>query len=141
MSELSLQTQIVKARLKGFRASVLEPCAKSAYYDVDANEIVVLMRNGSKFCFPPHLGQGLQGATAEQLAEVEVSPSGDGLHWEALDADLSIPALVKGMFGTQAWMSELGRQGGKVKSEVKTKAARQNGKKGGRPRKHKFVGC
>jgi len=29
----------------------------------------------------------------------------------------------------------MGRKGGKVKSEAKTKAARENGQKGGRPRK------
>ncbi len=29
----------------------------------------------------------------------------------------------------------LGRKGGKAKSEAKTAAARENGKKGGRPRK------
>lgn len=30
---------------------------------------------------------------------------------------------------------ELGRKGGKVKSETKAKAVRENGKKGGRPKK------
>ena len=30
---------------------------------------------------------------------------------------------------------QLGKKGGKVKSEAKTKAVRENGKKGGRPKK------
>lgn len=33
----------------------------------------------------------------------------------------------------------LGRKGGKVKSDAKAKAARKNGRKGGRPRKPKPV--
>ncbi|WP_434112739.1 hypothetical protein [Paraburkholderia caffeinilytica] len=37
--------------------------------------------------------------------------------------------------GFIAWMREIGRSGGSVKSEAKSAAARENGKKGGRPRK------
>ena len=34
----------------------------------------------------------------EDLAQVEVLGSGYGLHWEALDADFTLP----GLFGTRA---------------------------------------
>ncbi|MDS3860547.1 DUF2442 domain-containing protein [Thermosynechococcaceae cyanobacterium BACA0444] len=40
-----------------------------------------------------------------QLAEVEVSPSGYGLHWESLDADLAVPALMSQVFGSGAWLN------------------------------------
>ena len=50
---------------------------------------------------------GLAGAYPEDLAEVEVTPSGDGLHWEKLDADFSVPALLAGVFGTAAWMVQI----------------------------------
>jgi hypothetical protein len=73
--------------------------------------------------------------TPKQLAEVEVTPSGYGLHWESLDVDLGVPELVAGLFGTKAWMSELGRQGGQSKSSAKAQASRDNGRSGGRPRK------
>ncbi len=58
-----------------------------------------------------HLLQGLQTATPEQLAEVEVSPSGYGLHWESLDADLAVPALMSQIFGSGDWIAELERTG------------------------------
>jgi hypothetical protein len=77
----------------------------------------------------------LAGASPDELAQVEVTPSGEGLHWETLDVDLSIPALMVGIFGTKAWMAELGSRGGSVTSTTKAKAARKNGKRGGRPRK------
>lgn len=35
---------------------------------------------------------------------------------------------------------QLGKLGGKVKSEAKVKAAKENGKKGGRPKKDKEYG-
>jgi hypothetical protein len=52
-----------------------------------------------------------------------------------LDADLGVSQLVSGLFGSKAWMTELGRQGGKLKSIAKAQASRENGKRGGRPRK------
>lgn len=60
---------------------------------------------------------------------------GFGLHWEALDVDLSIPTLMAGSFGTKAWMRELARRAGSVTSPAKAAAARVNGAKGGRPTK------
>lgn len=41
----------------------------------------------------------------------------------------------KDIYDTKIAAATLGRKGGKAKSEAKTKAARENGKKGGRPRK------
>jgi hypothetical protein len=35
------------------------------------------------------------------------------------------------------YLSQLGKKGGAVASEAQKAAARENGKKGGRPRKHK----
>ena len=58
-----------------------------------------------------------------------------GLHWEKLDADLSIASLVVGIFGSHAWMRELARRGGPASSPTKSAAARANGAKGGRPKK------
>ena len=135
VSDLKLETEIIKAKLAGIVASISEPRAQDAYYECDTGEIVVKMRNGAKFSFPHRVAQGLQDASAEDLAEVEVTPSGEGLHWETLDVDFSIPALMKGIFGTPFWMAELGRSGGSVTSPAKAAAVRENGKKGGRPRK------
>ncbi|MEH2242435.1 DUF2442 domain-containing protein [Nostoc sp.] len=61
------------------------------------------------FGFPSEVGQGLAGASIKDLAEVEVTFSGEGLHWKTLDVDLSIPALMNGIFGTKKWMAELAR--------------------------------
>jgi Protein of unknown function (DUF2442) len=79
--------------------------------------------------------QGLENGTPEQLAEVEIMPTGSALHWESLDADLGVSQLVLGLFGSKAWMTELGRQGGKLKSVAKAQASRENGKRGERSRK------
>jgi general stress protein YciG len=137
MTENNLEEQITKARKNFDLAESNEQWAKSAHYDRKSNCIVVDLKNGASFMFPPKLAQGLAGASPEDLAEVELTPAGDGLHWETLDVDLSIPHLMAGIFGTKRWMSEIGRKGGNSTSEVKASAARENGKKGGRPPKQK----
>jgi hypothetical protein len=111
------------------------PPAVAASYDPRDRTIRVDFANGCAFLFPADLGQGLRGATDAQLARVELMPSGHGLHWEDLDADLWIPSLMAGVFGSRAWMAELGRRGGSVRTPAKARAARRNGLKGGRPKK------
>jgi DNA invertase Pin-like site-specific DNA recombinase len=112
-----------------------EPRATSAYYDSKKGRVVVELVNGATFIFPPDVAQGIEDASAEDLEDVSVTPSGDGLRWEKLDADLSVTSLLMGIFGNKAWMSELGRQGGKSRTKAKANASRANGQKGGRPRR------
>ncbi|UEM19881.1 DUF2442 domain-containing protein [Skermanella mucosa] len=94
--------EIVDAERRGSELLMTEPRAKSAKFDASNGRIIVELINGRSFAFPPGLVQGLQDATAEQLAEVEVLGRGIGLHWESLDADLSVPGLLAGLFGTRA---------------------------------------
>ena len=108
--------------------------AVSAHYDRRRARVVVRLSTGVEVAFPAALAQGLAGADAEALSTIEISPSGLGLHWPALDADLSVPDLLQGVFGTRSWMAaQLGARGGRSRSEAKTAAARANGRKGGRP--------
>jgi hypothetical protein len=135
LTEKILKDEIAKARISARESDASELRAQSVHYDQKSSRIVVELRNGASFLFPPELVQGLAGASTDDLVQVEVTPSGEGLHWETLDVDLSIPALMIGIFGTKAWMAQLGSKGGSVTSTAKAKAARNNGKKGGRPRK------
>jgi hypothetical protein len=110
--------------------------AIAAHFDAVRAKIVIDFGGGSEFAFPPSKAQGLEGASVADLSEIEVSPAGLGLHWPRLDADLYIPALLQGIFGTKSWMAQsLGRKGGEAASEKKRAAARANGRAGGRPRK------
>jgi hypothetical protein len=131
MAELT-DAQIDDAAERGRIAHLEEPRARAARYDRELGRLVVALTNGCTFTFPPRLAQGLETATEDQLAQVEILGAGYGLHWEALDADLSIPGLLAGLFGTKAYMA---RRAGQATSPAKAAAARVNGAKGGRPRK------
>lgn len=116
-----------------------EAKAVAARYDRDSGKFIIDLANGATFIFPASLAQGLAGADPELLAEVAIAPGGTVLHWETLDADFSVDGLLAGSFGGKTWMkrlrAELARQGGKATSPAKARAARENGKKGGRPRR------
>ena len=124
--------QIDAATERGKSARLTEPRAAAARYNRKLGRVVVELTNGCTFTFPPQLAQGLEKATEEQLAQVEVLGNGFGLHWEALDADLTVPGLLAGLFGAKSYMA---RHAGQAKSPAKAAAARVNGAKGGRPTK------
>jgi len=86
--------------------------AVSARYDTLAKRIIVCLDSGLELAIPHALVEGLNDATQEALAEIEISPSGLGLHWPQLDADIYIPALLAGQFGSQQWMALLQRAAG-----------------------------
>ncbi len=131
MADLT-DAEVDAALERGKAARLNEPRAQSARYDSQLDRVVVELTNGCMFTFPPRLVQGLEAATDDQLAQVEILGSGYGLHWEALDADLSVPGLLTGLLGTRAYMAG---HAGRVKSAGKAAASRANGIKGGRPRK------
>jgi hypothetical protein len=131
MAELT-DKEIDAALARGRTAASNEPRAATARYDRRLGRVVVELTNGCTFAFPPRLAQGLEEATEDELAEVEVMGSGYGLHWEMLDVDFTVPGLLAGIFGTRSYMA---RHAGRVTSPAKAAAARTNGAKGGRPRK------
>jgi hypothetical protein len=111
-----------------------EYAAVEAHYDRRARRVIVSFPSGVQISFDPQKTQGLERATPDQLDVIELSPSGLSLHFPAVDGDVYIPALMHNILGSQAWMSQLGKVGGAVRSERKAEAARQNGRLGGRPK-------
>ena len=107
MVETNLDLQIAQARQAEALAAITEPRAVSARYDIDTGLIVITLKSGAVYSFPSAIAQGLTNAENSLLAELEVTPSGDGLHWEALDVDFTVKGLLAGIFGTKAWMAEL----------------------------------
>ena len=135
ISDKDLDKQYNRAKIAAAEALNYEPRAKSARYSPARRQVVIELTNGCSFIFPVDKAQGLAGASNKDLAAVTILGKGMGLHWEKLDADLSIASLVLGIFGSHAWMREIARQGGAASSPAKSAAARANGAKGGRPKK------
>ena len=126
--------ELANRRAKDLQAAI--PRAVSAHYDRKRGHIVVHLSSKLILSFSPHDAQGLQNAKPSQLDQIEITPSGFGIHFPKLDADLYVPGLLEGFLGSKKWMaSRLGQIGGQSRSAAKSAASRANGTLGGRPPK------
>lgn len=136
-----LNSNFARAARAGRQAARMEPRAARATYRARDNALLIELTNGAAITIPVRLIPGLKQAARSDVRSVEVLGRGGGLHWESLDLDLSVPALVSSLFAGPEWMAELGRIGGARSSAVKAAAARRNGQKGGRPRNRPSPGA
>jgi len=128
------QFEVAGRRARELRSSI--PRAISARYDRSRRRIVIQLNSRLDVSFSPHDAQGLEHARPSQLETIEISPSGFGIHFPKLDADIYLPGLLEGFLGSKRWMAaRLGQAGGKARSPAKRAAARANGRFGGRPKK------
>lgn len=133
-SKAEIVKQIAPARAHEARERKQGRRAASAAYDRETGRVMVELTNGFVFGFPTRSIPQLAKVSPEVLAAVTVSPGGSGLHWEALDIDLSVPGLLLSSVARSDQVREFARLAGKATSTAKAAAARANGRKGGRPR-------
>ncbi len=125
---------LANRRAKDLQAAI--PRAVAAHYDRRSGRIVINLNSKLDVSFSPHDAQGLENAKPSQLDAIEISPSGFGIHFPKLDADLYLPGLLEGLLGSKKWMaSRLGQIGGRSRSVAKRAASKANGKLGGRSKK------
>jgi hypothetical protein len=132
LTDEEIRDQTRAARRGSVEATRVEPRAVDACYDPRTRRVLVELASGCLFAFPVSEGAGLQGASAAQLAEVEVWQDGEGLHWDDLDADISVPGIMERLLKLPEWAPRLM---GQTTSDAKAQAARENGRRGGRPAK------
>jgi Protein of unknown function (DUF2442) len=126
--------KLASQRAEEFQRSILQ--AVSARYDRERGQIVIDLSSKLAISFRPQDAQGLEKANPSDLDEIEITPSGLGIHFPKLDVDLYVPALLEGCLGSNEWMaSRTGRVGGQSRSQPKKAAARAKRNRGGRPKK------
>jgi len=134
MVELTSE-EFARAKARG-EARMRGPRAESAHYDAGRNRVIVRLTTGVELGFAPRDVEGLEHASVGDLKVIEVEAFGLGIHFPKLGADLYVPALLEGVLGSKRWMAtQLGAAGGRVRSAAKAAASRENGKRGGRPRR------
>ena len=112
------------------------PTAVAARYDRRAGRIVIRLSSKVEVAFSPQDAEGLENASPSELEEIEITPSGFGIHFPKLDADLYLPALLEGSLGSEQWTAaRLGTLGRKPRIAAKTPACRRNGRLERRPKK------
>ena len=118
-----------KVRMRG-------PRAESARYDAGRNRVVVRLTSGIEIGITPRDVEGLQAASAQDLKLIEVEAFGLGIHFPRLDADLYVPALLKGVLGSKRWMAaRRATTKGGAHGPAKADASCEHGDRGRRQRK------
>lgn len=133
LTDAEILEQFAAAEAADRLADETEPRARAAWYDTWRGRVVVELKRGAAFAFPPEDYPELVDRTEEELAAVEPSPSGEALEWDALDVQISVPGILARMLGPEL-VRAFARRGGSATSARKAAAARENGRKGGRPR-------
>lgn len=103
------------------RARAAGPIAQGARYDSRLGLIAITLEGGCEFAFPVALAEGLADAPRSKLRKIKISPNGLGLHWPLPDADLYVPGLIEGAFGSRRWMQQIGKLGRSSRSSVTSK--------------------
>ncbi len=86
------------------------PAATAAHYDRGRGRVVIRLSTGLEVMFAPNDAQGLAGAKPDQLNPIEISPTGLGLHFPKLDADVYLPGLLEGLRGSKSWMKAVAKR-------------------------------
>ncbi len=75
---------------------VVKPDERVKQVSFDADSICVDLMDGRRISAPLVWFPRLAAATATQLAQWELCAGGYGIHWEALDEDISTEGLLRG---------------------------------------------
>jgi hypothetical protein len=125
--------EIDRVRRETIRRDQVEPRVAKASYDCQTRHLVLQMRDGVYVSFPARRLPSLKRASDDQLAAVRVRENGASLHWDELDVQSSTLALLQIIFRFRT-VSDHARRAGSTPSLKKARAARENGRKGGRPK-------
>ena len=75
MADLT-EEELRRAEVRGRRTLEAEPRATAAHYDPATGRVVIELANGCVYAFPAERVQDLQGASDEDLADMEVDGAG-----------------------------------------------------------------
>lgn len=131
-TEEEILAQVKAAHRRERDSAKVQPRAVSAAYEASTRRVLVEFGNGCVIGFPVAMVPGTDGAPESALANVCVEPGGEAIRWDDIDADTDVNGLMLHAFNVRAWAA---RYLGSATSEAKARAARENGRKGGRPRK------
>jgi len=107
---------------------------RSIRYDAKTDAISLELSSGVFVGVPRKQIRELKAARPDQLSDLYAGNGGATISQDDLDVDIFVPGLLDELFGSTI-RADLGRRAGRATSPAKARAARRNGRKGGRPPK------
>jgi Protein of unknown function (DUF2442) len=104
MSEwtVDIDDKEIDAALEAAKDLPPRPIALSAEYNRDLDLVLLHIDNGRRLVIPREELQGLENATPEQLADIEIF-AGVSIGWRQLDVDHYLPYLFEGRYSSERW--------------------------------------
>ena len=112
-----------------------KPQARSVRYEQKTGQVWIELNNGCTLVVPTRLLQGLRDVAPRDLKQVKIMGPGLAIEWPRLDMQFTMAGLLAGVFGTRAWMEELGRGGDLAQLSPEARIVRTKNRKGEGPRK------
>jgi len=123
----------------GRQAALNEFRAKSVAYLPERDALEVITAAGGGFIIPRAIIGALAHVDAGALGRIELWPDGSVVEIQDLDIHISVDGMVKAalrvLVPPPVVASLFAAAGGAATSAAKARSSRDNGKKGGRPRK------
>lgn len=126
---------LTRAVAAGRQRMATEFRASAVRYDAGRDAVELTMVDGWGLVFLRSAVAELAAVPFDDMGKLEISPVGTGLLLDDRDIHINVHGLVTGFISPHLMASTLGRKGGSTSSAAKTRSSRENGKKGGRPRK------
>lgn len=140
MTEHHVTDEEFAAALAASRAeSETEIRAQAVRYVADQDAIEVVTTRHAGFLIPRTWVGALEGIPIEELVRLEVWPDGSAIELEGRDVHISVDglmtAVLPAMVPPRTVAAIFASRGGRATSDAKRSSARENGRRGGRPRK------
>jgi len=132
--ELDRQIQNAKREEIEWRKSGF--ITEAVSYDKEKDSISVKFSNGVQLLIPRICIKELDNVPVHILENITINTLQDTIYWKDIDFGYDSYALLLDILNLRKiFDSYAGRRAGQVKSEAKAKSSRENGKKGGRPKR------
>ncbi len=116
-----------------YMAKMIEPTLEGVKYTPKRDVVALRLSTGALIEVPRFTIKELRKLNQAQLRDLEPDNAGMTLSQRDLDIDIYLPGLLSEALGVRP-SAVLGRKGGASRSPAKRRAARRNGRRGGRPK-------